>query len=319
MFAALLALVASYSPRTAEERSFVSYMRKHGLAYTGVEYHSRLRIYIANGRYVHEHNAGNHGFTLSMNRFAAMTDAEYRALLGHRSSGLKMKSLSPRATPVPDSKNWTAEGKVQTVKDQGQCGSCWAFGSIAAQESMWAISTGNLLNLSEQNLVDCVTTCSGCSGGNAGLAYHHVISKQDSTFNSEKDYGYLAKNGPQCLFDPGKGLTTITDFGQVNRNEEDLKQVVAIYGPVAIAIDASWKSFNLYKGGIYNEKKCSSTRLDHEVLLAGYGSDGDNDFWIVKNSWGAAWGEQGYIRMSRNKSNQCGLATEAVIPLPFQL
>lgn len=294
-------------------------MREHGLLYTGTEYHARLRVYLENARYVRDHNAGNHGFRLAMNRFATMTEAEYSILLGHRPCTLQMKSVKPLLAAVPDSFNWTEKGKVQTVKDQGQCGSCWTFGAIGAQESMWAIKTGELYNLSEQNLVDCVTTCFGCSGGNAGLAYHHVITKQASTFNSEKDYGYLALDGLPCRFNAGKGFTTITDFGQVNRNEEDLRQVCAVYGPVGIAIDASRKSFNLYKGGIYNEPKCSSTVLDHEVLLAGYGNEGDNEYWIVKNSWGLAWGEHGYIRMSRNKNNQCGVATEAVIPLPFQL
>jgi cathepsin L len=315
MFAALLAVAAPYDPRTAEERSFVRHMRVHGLMYAGKEYHSRFGLYLASARYVQEHNAGNHGFQLALNRFATMTDAEYQVLLGHRSSDVPVKPLRAPRAEVPESKNWTAEGKVQTVKDQGQCGSCWAFGAIGAQESMWAIKTGELLNLSEQNLIECVATCLGCSGGNAGLAYHHIITKQGGTFNKEEDYSYLATDALPCHFNPANGLSKIADFAQVIGNEENLKQVVARYGPVAIAIDASKKSFNLYKGGIYNDPKCSSTRLDHEVLLTGYGQDEDEiEYWIVKNSWGLAWGEHGYIRMSRNKGNQCGVATEAILP-----
>jgi cathepsin L len=175
-----------------------------------------------------------------------------------------------------------------------------------------ALKTGTLVSLSERNLVDCVTNCYGCNGGNVELVHYYVIHKQSGNFNSESGYPYQAITST-CRYKSGDALTTIGDWALVSRTESSLQQIVANYGPVTAAIDASKNSFQLYKSGVYNERPCSTTNLDHAVTAIGYGTS-PSDYWLVKNSWGTKWGESGYIRMSRNKSNQCGIATDAVIP-----
>jgi cathepsin L len=205
--------------------------------------------------------------------------------------------------------DWRSEKVVQVVKDQGKCGSCWAFGAIAAQESAWAITFEKLYSLSEQNLVDCVSLSKGCDGGNADIAYLWVALLQNGLFNSEANYPYTAKQG-KCAFDPKDGLTTLVDFGTVAKTEAAVLNVLYVLGPLTIAIDASHQSFQLYKSGVYNEPACSSTKLDHAVTLIGWGPG----YFLVKNSWGTGWGEAGYIKMTRNGSNQCGVASDAVLP-----
>jgi cathepsin L len=311
---ALLGLASAALIHDHEERAFVAHMREHGLAYTGDEYHFRLGIYLGQSQWVREFNAADHGFTVELNKFATLTAAESASLRGYRAADhtpgheIQLKSVGAPPTDY----EWKSKGVVQAIKDQGKCGGCWAFAAIAAQESAWAIKYTTLTSLSEQNLVDCVTSCYGCNGGNVDLAYYYVIQKQKGNFNSEKNYPYKAVTST-CRYSATDALTVISDWGTVSRTETALQQVVYQYGPTAIAIDASKNSFQLYRSGIYNEKSCSSTNLDHAVTAVGYGTS-PSAYWLVKNSWGTTWGEAGYIRMTRNVNNQCGVATDAIVP-----
>jgi cathepsin L len=315
MIAVLAALVCC---ETHEERLYVEHLREHGLFYTGDEFQHRFGIFLEALSHIQGHNSGSHGFQLGLNQFSTWTWPEYRSILGHIDSEEEAPLLRPKVTDVtataPDTYSWVSLGVVQDVKDQGKCGSCWAFGSIGAQESLWAIHHNTLYSLSEQNLVDCVTTAKGCGGGNAYGAYRYVIQKQDGAFNLETAYPYEAKNGI-CRFDPSGAITKIGFAVNVNKNENDLLSAVWQYGPVAVAIDANHQSFSKYKTGVYLELNCSSVKLDHEVLLVGWGVD-PSPYWLVKNSWGIKWGEDGFIRMARGKSNNCGIATQATLPLP---
>ena len=296
-----------------EEKAFISWMRETNQLFTGDEYHARLGIWINNKRFVQQHNSKGE-FQLSMNHLAHLTQAEYKALLGFKgvSKGQTVKAMNLK-DDVPDTVDWRQSGLVNPIKNQGNCGSCWAFSTIQAQEGVYAKTHGNLYSLSEQNLVDCVTSCSGCNGGLMHEAYQYVIANQQGLFNLEVDYPYTAKDGT-CKFDVSKGYAKVTGDFQVTQGDENaLKVASATYGPIAIAIDASHFTFQLYHSGIYDPWFCSSSNLDHAVGLIGYGTD-KKDYWLVRNSWGTSWGESGYIRMVRNKNNKCGVATMAFVP-----
>jgi cathepsin L len=305
-------LASSAFIHSHEERSFVAHMRAQKVLFIGEEYHLRLGIFLAKSRHVQEFNSENHGFELELNQFATMTPAEARVYCGYYPPSAEQKRPITRKLrsrgALPASYDWRTQKVVQVIKDQGKCGSCWTFGAIAAQESAWAISFNQLYSLSEQNLLDCVVLCKGCDGGNAILAYFYVFLFQNGYFNTEANYPYTAR-AAKCAYSSKDATTYIVDFGGVVETETALQNVLYDYGPVAVAIDASHNSFQLYKSGIYNEPACSSTKLDHEVCVIGWGAG----FWLVKNSWGTSWGESGYIRMTKG-SNQCGIATDAVIP-----
>jgi cathepsin L len=172
-----------------------------------------------------------------------------------------------------------------------------------------------LISLSEQNLLDCDSYNSGCEGGSSTVAYHFVIEKQNGKFNLESDYPYTGGSG-NCAFNAAKGVTQVNFVYTLPNtgNEGDLAGFVYSKGPVSCMVDASHTSFRLYSSGVYNEPACSTLQLTQPVCTVGYGADGTNAYWIVKNSWGTGWGEQGYIRMSRNRNNQCGIASETAIP-----
>ena len=298
-----------------EEKSFLGWMRNTKNFFVGDEYHLRLGIFTQNMRYASEFNKDS-TFSIGSNCLAHLTPSEYKTMLGHISNGkpkLEGTSAELTLTDVPDSIDYRNKGVVNPVKDQGQCGSCWAFGSVQAQESQWALKHNILYSLSESNLVDCVVDCFGCSGGNVKWAYGYIHYLQGGHFMLESDYPYTPKKG-KCQFDKTKAVTQLHGYNTVKNDENELKIAVAQNGPYAIAIDASHSSFQLYTNGIYNEKSCSSSSLDHAVGLVGYGVDNGVDFWLVRNSWSTGWGEAGYVRIIRNAGNRCGVASDSVQP-----
>ena len=312
---ASLSSAALFAPHS--EKAFLSFMKEHGLLYTGDEYHLRLGIFLANARRVADFNRAGKSFKVALNKFACLTPAEYRSLLGVRGASRLPSRVAPPARKVgdvPESIDWREKNAVNPVKDQGQCGSCWAFSAVSAQESAWFINKGVLQSLSESEIVDCCTSCSGCNGGWPTWAYTQKSEEQDGLFMLEDDYPYRPLVG-MCMFDKAKGVQKVTGYVTIKYgSEDDLKEKVGTMGPASICIDASQWTFQTYAGGIYDEPMCSEEILDHAVVCVGYGSEGGLDFWIVRNSWGPSWGENGYIRMIRNKYNQCGEASEAIVP-----
>jgi hypothetical protein len=187
----------------------------------------------------------------------------------------------------------------------------------ATQESFYYISTGTpLYNLSEQNLIDCDTQDQGCSGGLPVNAFLYIIFSQGGYFVEEQTYPYTAVDGSCYYTTDMNSRAFVSDVASpANPTEDTILNICYELGPVLCRIDASQASFQLYKGGIYDEPACSSTDLNHAVVTIGYGSVAPTDYWIVRNSFGVGWGEDGYIRMIRNHNNQCGIATDALIPL----
>ncbi|CAH1100867.1 unnamed protein product [Psylliodes chrysocephalus] len=217
---------------------------------------------------------------------------------------------------VPDAVDWRDKGALTDVKDQGQCGSCWAFSTTGAIEAAYFIKTGNLVSLSEQNLVDCASGVQGCYGCSGCWMDRAMQYTEDNGIMREEDYQYKAKDDEGCLFNVSESVLKPKEHIFVTvGSEENLKEAVARQ-PVSVAINTR-QVFHLYKSGILNDPTCTSDdrHLDHAVLVVGYGTLNGTDYWIVKNSWGLTWGQEGYVFMSRNKNNQCGIATFAVYPV----
>jgi len=303
------------------ESSFKSWKSLHSKQYGSEQEHNyRLGVYKSNLEYVEEHNRKNLGFTLGMNRFGDLTAEEFKVLYnGMRINASQIVQSGNVHThdnrfELPDSVDWRTKGVVTAVKNQGQCGSCWAFSTTGSVEGMSAIKTGKLVSLSEQNLVDCSGSFGnyGCNGGLMDSAFKYIIANKG--IDTEASYPYTARDG-NCKFNRANVGATISSYADVqSKSESALQNAIANLGPISVAIDAGHSSFQLYKSGVYYEPKCSPTQLDHGVLAVGYGTDTGKDYYIVKNSWGTDWGMQGYILMSRNKNNNCGIATRSSYP-----
>jgi cathepsin L len=303
------------------------YKATFGKQYSGEEEINRRSAWEANLDIIHAHNLeadlGLHTYTLGMNAYGDLTLEEFVEQMNGLDLSLKEQNndfdrhefLTPSNVVLPDSVDWRTKGYVTGVKDQGQCGSCWAFSATGSLEGQHFKATGQLVSISEQNLVDCSQAYGnmGCNGGLMDSAFKYI--KDNKGIDTEASYPYQART-LQCRFKPADVGATDTGLVDIpSRDETALQTAIATVGPVSVAIDAAHSSFQLYRSGVYNEPACSPTQLDHGVLAVGYDSLSGQDYYIVKNSWGLSWGNQGYIWMSRNKNNQCGIATMSSYPL----
>jgi len=265
--------------------------------------------------YINEFNARNATFTVAMNKFGDLTGQQfakyYSGLLA--SSSRKPAQIFAKAG-LPDTFDWRQQGAVTQVKNQEQCGSCWSFSTTGSVEGCHFLATKSLASLSEQNLVDCSWNQGneGCNGGLMTQAMDYIIS--NGGIDTEKSYPYTARDG-SCTYQSSNSGSTLGSYNNVAPGDESALQNSVYQGPTSVAIDASHSSFQFYSSGVYSEPDCSSQQLDHGVLAIGWGTDGSQDYWLVKNSWGADWGQQGYIWMARNDNNMCGIATMATLAL----
>ncbi|XP_029348968.1 cathepsin L.1 [Echeneis naucrates] len=326
--AAFLA-VANCASISLEDLEFHAWKLKFGKSYhSPSEEAHRKDIWLSNRRLVLVHNImadqDIKSYRLGMTYFADLENEEYKRLISQGCLGAFNTSLPhkgsaflrlPEGSELPNTIDWRDKGFVTGVKDQKECGSCWAFSTTGSLEGQNFRKTGKLVSLSEQQLVDCSGDYGnmGCGGGLMDNAFKYI--QANGGIDTEESYPYEAEDG-QCRYNPATIGAQCTGYVDVKSGDEDaLKEAVATIGPVSVAIDASQISFQLYSSGVYDEPNCSSTELDHGVLAVGYGNKNNHDYWLVKNSWGLEWGDKGYILMTRNKHNQCGIATAASYPL----
>ncbi|XP_073309484.1 cysteine proteinase mucunain-like [Primulina huaijiensis] len=305
---------------------YESWLVKHGKAYNAIgEKERRFEIFKDNLRFIEEHNSEDRTYKLGLNRFADLTNEEYRSMFVGGRMDRKTRLMSGKASNryafkegdgLPESVDWREKGAVAPVKDQGQCGSCWAFSTVAAVEGINKIVTGDLVALSEQELVDCDKAYNqGCNGGLMDYAFQFII--KNGGIDTSVDYPYRARDGSCDQYRKNAKVVSIDTYEDVPENDEQSLRKAVANQPVSVAIEAGGRAFQLYQSGVFTGQ--CGTALDHGVVAVGYGTEKGEDYWIVRNSWGPSWGEKGYIRLQRNVANittgKCGIAIEASYPL----
>jgi C1A family cysteine protease len=291
---------------------------KHYSSFEEVE--QRFDIFRKNFVAILRHNSDiTQNFTMGVNQFTDLTPEEFRE---QYVGGLKTevgsygcKTFSSTASGVPSSIDWRSKNAVTSVKDQGQCGSCWTFSATGAVEGAWSISKGQLVDLSEQELVDCATGISygshGCNGGQMEGAFKFVIEHGQCSLAS---YPYTAKDGTckTC-----SALAHISSCSDVKPNDQVSLKAAVAQQPVAVAISADTMIFQSYSSGVITSANCY-TSLNHGVLAVGYGTENGQDYWLVKNSWGTSWGNNGYVKIAKSSSTNdagvCGIAMDPSFP-----
>ncbi|KAF8048316.1 hypothetical protein N665_2565s0006 [Sinapis alba] len=313
-----------FEQNLVERNIFEQWLVDNHKNYNGLgEKDKRFQIFMDNVRFVQEHNSvPDQSYELGLTRFADLTNEEFRAIYLRkkmertRVSVKAERYLHKVGDSLPDEVDWRAKGAVVPVKDQGSCGSCWAFSAIGAVEGINQIKTGELVSLSEQELVDCDTSYNeGCNGGLMDYAFQFIIN--NGGIDTEEDYPYTATDVNICNSDKkNTRVVTIDGYEDVPENDEKSLKKALAHQPISVAIEAGGREFQLYKSGVF--KGTCGTALDHGVVAVGYGtSEEGQDYWIIRNSWGSNWGESGYVKLQRNikdSSGKCGVAMMASYP-----
>jgi len=240
-----------------------------------------------------------------MGPFAATSPEDFNVRMGYRAMAGTTPGPLLDVSSVADSYDWREHGAVNAIKDQGQCGSCWAFSTVANVEGVGQVETGKLLSLSEQQLMDCDTSDGSCQGGLPSNAFQYMIDNSMG-LEGESAYPYKAADGT-CSKVSSQEKAFITAWHQISSDETQIAAAVQQYGPLSIGINAN--TFQNYQSGVANPTFCNPRALDHGVAIVGFGTDSGKAYWTIRNSWGSSWGEKGYIRMVRG-SGKCGLNTD---------
>ena len=318
-------IMSSYSDIVEKQdlySDFMDYSARYNRTYqTYSQYKNAFHRFSKNIEYINNNNFPfkldrNEYMDMSFDYFHLVKKGYVKKLSTSSSSSSSCSKYKYENKELPDSLDWRDVNAVTPVKNQGQCGSCWSFSATGAMEGAWAIKNEELVSLSEQLLMDCSVDYGdySCNGGEMESAFEFAI---DNGMCSEEQEPYLAKDedcmycNPQIYFSDCVRVTP--------KNEIHLKEAVS-RGPVSVAIQADTKTFQFYSGGIISGDSCG-TNLDHGVLIVGYGEEDGEKYWIVKNSWGASWGENGYVRISRsdeeNTHGVCGIAMQPSYPVAY--
>ena len=307
-----------------EWKQFSNFQERFDRKYdTLEELETRFQIFRTNLRNIVIHNLDhNQNFTMGINQFTDLTPEEFKAQyvngLKAEVSSYGCKSFSSSASGAPSAIDWRNKGAVTSVKDQGQCGSCWTFSATGAIEGAWAISKGQLIDLSEEQLVECATGVSygshGCSGGEMDGAFKYVIQHGQCAFSS---YPYTSGTGQSGTCKSCSSVAHMSSCSDVKPNDQISLKAALAQQPVSVAISADTKLFQSYSSGVITSSSCY-TSLDHGVLAVGYGTENGIEYYLVKNSWGASWGMDGYVKIGRSDSTNdpgiCGIAMDPSFP-----
>nr|AWM96388.1 cathepsin L1 [Dugesia japonica] len=293
----------------------------------------RRKIWEENMKFIKQHNLqfdlGMKKFTVGINEFSDMSQIEFQSnilsvnQINNKNNNNNNKNddlpennfiTTPNNIKIPNSWDWRDKGAVSPVGNQLNCNCGYAFAAAGALEGQNYNITKTLEILSKQQIIDCSTSYGnlGCSGGNLSKTYAYLA---DYGSELEEDYPFVAFIN-KCRYDKSLATVKPVGFKYVSRGKEtDLLNAVYNIGPISAAINASPNSFKQYKNGIYDDTSCSSNNVNHAVLVIGYGEESGESFWIIKNSWGSKWGMKGYMKLSRDTNNLCGIASMASVPL----
>lgn len=296
-----------------EERSFLSWMKGTNNMFVGDEYAFRLGVFMSNQRFIKEFNRVDRSFRLDVNEFAHLTASEIETIA---SGSRKMSNENeknddhPLPSDVPETCDWRTKNVVTTPINQGSCGCCWACSTTAALESLSAIKGAPLTQFSIQHYVDCIDKCNGCFGCDPGVALDYVKTKYGGKSCAYNEYREFGSCQYKCKTEIVPSHGNFTGFGKVKMfDEEELKARVS-EAPCVACMKFSILTIVYYSKGIYDDEQCMGLDYDHGILIVGYGTEADKDYWIIKNSMGTSWGEEGYLRLIRHK-NMCGISSRA--------
>lgn len=308
-----------------EWKQFNHFQERFSKRYQTVEeMEHRFEVFRTNLRAIVQHNLDEtQNFTMGINQFTDLTADEFKRTVVSTPlavGAFGCKSFSGSGTGLPSSIDWRQQGAVTSVKDQGQCGSCWTFSATGAIEGAWAIAKGKLVDLSEQELVDCATGRNygshGCNGGQMDGAFKFVIENGQCALSAYPYTSGVTKTGGTCQ-KTCSAVAHISSCSDVKSLDQISLQNAVAHQPVAIAIEADTRYFQSYSSGVLTSSDCG-TNLDHGVLIVGYGTENGIDYWLVKNSWGTSWGLQGYVKIARSSSTNdagiCGIAMQPSFP-----
>jgi len=308
-------MIAGLTAATINPR-FLQHVAEHGLNFgTTEEFNFRQNIFeMKDAEYTAINADTKNTFTVGHNFMSTWTNAEYKKLLGYKSplsqADAEYAPFELDTVNIPSSIDWRTKGAVNPIKNQGQCGSCWAFSATCSIEGHHQIQSGKLISLAEQELVDCDTKCYGCNGGLQYYAMRYVHSYGQVL---ESDYTYKGRDG-SCEKSKYTAQVKVDKITQVPQLSADALKAAIANGPTSVTVEADRSAFQGYRSGVLNSKECG-TNLDHAITGVGYGSEGGQDYYIIRNSWGGSWGEQGYIRIATESGRSkgiCGIQQESV-------
>jgi len=310
------ALVESINRFDPVAREFQSFKKTYKKVYSDAEEEeTRLAIFRKNFANLYKLRMQNPHATFGITKFSDLSPEEFRNLScgGNLRGRFNLPEVDPEPLPAlssaPASWDWQDHGAVTPVKNQESCGSCWAFSTVGQLEGAWFLAGNTLTSLSEQEFVDCSTQSFGCSGGWPFWAMSDILTAYQGRVDTEASYPYTGANGACTASQHTQGAVYKSYKSFCNEqtptcNETSMMELLFTTGPLSACLDAL--PFQSYQGGILNPPDCSPATIDHCITITGYGAASGVPYWRIKNSWGADWGEQGYVRLARG-SGVCGI------------